>query len=78
MTLKIYKLINPACYYGYDECVVVSENVEKARMINPDGDWSTKYTHWAKNPNDVLVEYVGIADTSYSEGDIICASYNAS
>ncbi len=75
----------------YDSFVCVAENEDEARKIFPSGeDQSHKGMHWYEADlddmwlyrtwcqlKDVQVEYIGVADPGFKNGDVICASFNA-
>jgi hypothetical protein len=72
--MNIYRLSQTVNndYDTYDSAVVVAESEEAARETKPPyPDYS-----WAQ-PADITVELIGIALPSYTEGTIICASFNA-
>jgi hypothetical protein len=72
--MNIYKLSQTVNndYDTYDSAVVVAESEEAAReTILPYPEYS-----WAQ-PADITVELIGIALLSYTEGTILCASFNA-
>lgn len=60
----------------YDSAVVAAETTEKARLINPDGEWSTYSASWCSSPDKVHVEYLGIATEGVEPG-IVLSSFNA-
>ena len=66
-------------YDTYDSCVVAALSEDDARTIHPydspykDESWDA--STWA-SPNDVMVAFVGVADSSIARG-VICASFNA-
>jgi len=75
-------------YDTFDKAVVVTESEEQAKQIDPATVWAfnhiscfmnwTKYSyHWASSPANVAVKYIGVADPSYTEPTVICASFNA-
>ena len=67
-------------YDTYDSCVVCAENEDKARLIRPRGDWGGSYSFssrcWARTPDNVKVEFIGVASPSVEEG-VVLASFNA-
>ena len=72
--MNIYKLsqtVNNG-YDTYDSAVVVANSEKAAREAKLS---SSNYT-WAQ-PADITVELIGLALPSYTEGTIICASFNA-
>jgi hypothetical protein len=88
MKLKLYLLTqnDNTDYDTYDSCVVVAKSEDDARKIHPYGDvysdiskfneWQY-YTTWTKNPEKVSVQYLGVADKSLKENEVICSSFNA-
>lgn len=81
--MNLYKLSQSdrIDYDTYDSCVVASESEDEARKIHPgdypleeDGRWVSR--PWAKKPENVTVELIGIATPGTEEG-VICASFNA-
>ena len=73
--MNIYRLSQTVNndYDTYDSAVVVASSEETARETEL--PYSAADT-WAQ-PADITVELVGIALPSYTEGTIICASFNA-
>lgn len=59
----------------FDSAVVAAKTAEEARLINPDGVWST-YSAWCSSPDKVHVEYLGIATEGVEPG-IVLSSFNA-
>lgn len=59
----------------FDSAVVAAKTAEEARLINPDGEWST-YSAWCSYPDKVHVEYLGIATEGVAPG-IVLSSFNA-
>ena len=90
MSLKLYRIsqtVNTG-YDTFDSAVVVAESEEDARLVHPDGigakwdgeTWKSKRTMGMQTwcaPEDVQVEFVGIADERFKAGDVVCASFNA-
>jgi len=72
--MNIYRLSQTVNndYDTYDSAVVVAESEEAARETKP----PYAADSWAQ-PADITVELIGIALPSYTEGTIICASFNA-
>ena len=72
--MNIYRL-SQTVNNGYDtfDAAVVVANSEKAaretELPSPDYTWA--------QPADITVELIGIALPSYTEGILICASFNA-
>lgn len=64
-------------YDTYDSAVVVAEDEEAARNVNPDGAWGRPYPSWALTPDNVAVHYIGEASPHLAVGEIVCASFNA-
>jgi hypothetical protein len=67
-------------YDTFDSVVVAAESEEKARLIHPDtlneDPWEDNYPSWADSPDNVRVEFLGVAKEGTKEG-IILASFNA-
>lgn len=66
-------------YDTYDSCVVAAESEEAARLIRPDGgdNWESMFgSSWARYPNLVKVELIGVAVEGIKSG-VIIASFNA-
>lgn len=76
----------------YDSFVVAANNEYEARHASPSGYiwkddcWNIKYydgsTEIAKHkswchPKDVVVELLGVADSSLVHSEVVCSSYNA-
>lgn len=69
-------------YDTYDSFVIVCDNANQARNINPDGvlyhdsieDWRFK-SSWCM-PNEVKIQLIGVTDL-YNENTIIIKSFNA-
>jgi len=65
-------------YDTYDSAVVAAETEEEARNILPYGDnWndSRRFGHWANEPSEVTVEYLGVTDRDIS--GVVLSSFNA-
>jgi len=69
-------------YDTYDAAVVIAENEEEARNMNPsDGesmteeDWKRSFSTWCNSPEHVKVEYLG--ESVSDEKGVVCASFNA-
>lgn len=65
----------------YDSAVVFALTEEQARQTHPDPnvkviDWGGKLGTWAYTPDQVTVEYLGIAKEG-TEAGVACASFNA-
>jgi hypothetical protein len=67
----------------FDSAVMVAENEEQARIMIPyfdndelDLEEQYIYSSWIK-PEDVKVEYIGVADKKYKKPCQICSSFNA-
>lgn len=76
--LKLW-LINQSVNNGYDtfdSAVVAAYTEDEARQINPDGSWGELWSGWCKTPEQVTVEYLGIATQSMEPG-IVLSSFNA-
>lgn len=66
-------------YDTFDACIVAAENEQEARLIRPgQGDWdrATYGGTWARRPENVKVEFIGVAASSVKPG-IVLASFNA-
>lgn len=76
--MKIFKLTQNENngYDTYDEAVVIAENEEEAKQMNPSIDSSGyDWDGWC-DLKYVTVEYIGEADSSQTKG-FICKSFNA-
>ncbi len=66
-------------YDTYDSAVVAAPDEQTAQSIHPAG-WATKLSplddRWVRDPGQVKVMYLGVADPEVREG-VICASFNA-
>ena len=81
--MNIYKISQSENngYDTFDSAIVAAESEEKARLINPDGEWyynqkEKYYTAWAYKPEQVTVQFLGVAKEG-TESGIILASFNA-
>ena len=66
-------------YDTYDAMIVCADSEEKARNITPEDDNSFPsllWSSWCYLPEQVSVEYLGIADAKITR-EIILSSYNA-
>ena len=65
-------------YDTYDSCVVAATSKRGAQKIRPDDSTWEKdhYNSWADTPEQVNVEYLGIAKEGTKTG-VILASFNA-
>jgi hypothetical protein len=70
-------------YDSYDSAVVAAETKGEAQRTHPRGDdpsikdpWSYHEYTWVKSPDQVDVEYIGVAAKGTKAG-VICASFNA-
>jgi len=63
-------------YDTYDSAVVAANSEDEARLINPDGDWESRWSAWCDRPDQVTVEYIGDAKIN-TEAGIILSSFNA-
>ena len=59
----------------YDSAIVCAASEDEARLINPEGGWTT-YSSWCQSPDDVTVELIGTAVEDTNRG-IVLASFNA-
>jgi hypothetical protein len=67
-------------YDTYDSAVVVAESETEAKSIHPSGyadEWSDRHPLWATSPNNVTARYLGENSSTFKNGDVICASFNA-
>lgn len=71
-------------YSTFDSCVVVSESEDKAKLIHPYGgqlanDGNYSIYDWCRldEIEQIEVELIGNAVGDWSEGIVICASFNA-
>ena len=62
-------------YDTYDAMVVCAENADKARNITPDDSFQAG-GYWCSSPDQVTVDYLGIADKKITK-EIILSSFNA-
>ena len=67
-------------YDTYEEAVVIAENEEEARNMNPgtgkpmtEKDWTS--SKWCDSPEHVKVEYLG--ESISNKQGVVCASFNA-
>lgn len=70
-------------YDTYSNCVVAAESEEAARLIRPDGydwskpgEWDYSGNAWARKPENVKVELLGIAIDGTKAG-VVCSSFHA-
>ncbi len=68
-------------YDTYDSVVVCAMNAEEARSIHPNqipvDPWArTSYGCWARSPDRVSVEFIGMAKPGLPIG-VVVASFNA-
>jgi hypothetical protein len=78
-------------YDTYSDAVVAARNGDEAAKIHPATEkrypqfvipatwdpWDPERNEtWAQSPDDVIVEYLGIADEHVKEG-VICSSFHA-
>ncbi len=79
-------------YDTISSCVVVATSAYEASKIHPYGDvygvisekfsiskynaWEDSST-WAKNIDNVKAKYIGIADESLKENEVVCYSFHA-
>lgn len=61
-------------YDTYDSCIVAAETEDEARNIHPLSGWGSRT--WARKPEYVKVELLGIAVPGTEPG-VILASFNA-
>lgn len=60
---------------GFQFSIVAAENDSEARKILPSKYmvWGGSRRDWADTPEEVTVELLGIADSSFKQGDVIAA-----
>jgi hypothetical protein len=71
-------------YDSYDSAVVAAETRRDAQHTHPRGDidpsikdpWAYYEYTWVKSPDQVDVNYLGVAEIDTKAG-VICASFNA-
>lgn len=84
--LKLYKIVptrvNDHEYDVYDSAIVVARSPEQAKRIHPANGslrdpWGSQ--SWATTPTEVTAQYLGVlaVSSSYVEGDVVLASFNA-
>jgi hypothetical protein len=77
--MNLYKISQAANngYDTYDALIVAAESEEVARLIHPDdGGWGDRWSTWCGNPEEVVVELVGVAAEGIEPG-IVLGSFNA-
>lgn len=79
--MNIYKLTqNSNCKYDtYDSIIVAAVSEDDAKDIAPNNEPFKEYSYWvywAKNKNDINVEFLGIANENIKRG-VLLASFNA-
>lgn len=79
--MKIYRLSQSQNngYDTYSDCVVIAENEQDAKTIDPNGgDFkeNEEYCDWADTYQDINVEEIGIANDDQQRG-VVCASFHA-
>lgn len=62
-------------YDTYDSAIVAARSPSAAREINPEKEWGSSRTSWCATPEQVTVEYIGIAAGTTS--GVILSSFNA-
>lgn len=74
--MNIYKISQHenTNYDTFDSCVVYAENEVEAKNMHPDGKWND-YS-WASSPENVEVEFIGVAEFQPNSG-FICRSFHA-
>ena len=88
MNLYFLKQNENNCYGTYESRVVCAESEDEARKIHPDpyeddsedGKWwevdeYLRSDGWAKSPETVEVEFIGIAKEGLEKG-VVCAHYS--
>ena len=81
--MKLWILRNETVrgYDTYDSCIVAAETEQEARLIHPnefcsfEPKDSWRNSSWCKQPEDVIVEYLGTTDRKIS--GLVLASFNA-
>lgn len=63
-------------YDTYDSAVVAAATEEEASQINPDGKWGELWSGWCSSPEQVNIEYIGIATEGVEPG-VVLSSFNA-
>jgi hypothetical protein len=63
-------------YDTYDSAIVCAVDADAAREIHPDGSWESHDRTWCAAPEDVNVEFIGIAYDGLESG-LVLASFNA-
>ena len=76
MNLYLISQTDNTDYDSYDEAVVAAESLHNAGLIHPSGGKSWDAYTWCYDPQDVNVEYIGVAKDNTKAG-VICASFNA-
>jgi len=85
--LKIYRISQTENnkYDTYDSAIVCAENPKEAREMYPGyqsyqksiyNDWSENRDCWASKPENIKVEYLGVAAIKQKKG-VLLASFNA-
>jgi len=86
---KIYQDVNGR-YDTFDSAVVVAKDADAARLVHPGGidgwdgtkwknptsSYVSYYSDWAP-PQNVGVSLIGLALPNATDGEVICASFNA-
>ncbi|MCP4397775.1 MAG: hypothetical protein GY801_10815 [bacterium] len=69
-------------YDTYDAAVVIAENEEEARNMDPSTgeqmekeDWRREISNWCSSPNHVSVKFLG--ESVDSKKGIVCSSFHA-
>jgi hypothetical protein len=66
-------------YDTYDSAIVAAHSEDEAKAIHPGGGpqrWNDNYPCWAKTPDEVKAEFIGIAHGTVEPG-VVLASFNA-
>lgn len=77
--MNIYKVsrTDDWSYGEYDSFVCAAESEDRAKMMNPDGEWDAKYSGWipSQERDTLEVERIGLAD--HGVHGILLKSFNA-
>jgi len=67
-------------YDTYDSAVVIARSKAAAKKIHPRGglaEWKNRYSCWATSPDQVTATLIGTAAVDRTNGEVVCASFNA-
>lgn len=86
MNMNIYRISQDVNneYETFDSAIVVAPDEEYARNMYPGCGRPVNWENagrevsrsWAERPEDVKVEYIGIADVTFDTPSVLCASFN--